>query len=63
MVDPTSNLDENVSAKDAPACATCGAALVDHPDHRIVTWIADGEVQTAYFCDEGCRADWNGERD
>jgi hypothetical protein len=61
MVDPTSDLNENVPEEDAPACETCGDTLVDHPNHRVITWIADGEVETAHFCDDECRMNWDGE--
>ncbi|PSQ59796.1 MAG: hypothetical protein BRD23_03555 [Halobacteriales archaeon SW_9_67_25] len=60
MVDPTSDLGEDVSEEDAPRCATCDAAIVDSPHHRVITWIEDGEVRSAHFCDDGCRTDWNG---
>ena len=60
MVDPTSDLGEDVQAADAPTCVTCGAALTDQPSHRVVTWIDDGQVQTAHFCDERCRMGWDG---
>ena len=60
MVDPTSDLNEDVAEEDAPTCATCGAVLVDSPDHRVITWIEDGEVETAHFCDDACRMEWSG---
>lgn len=60
MVDPTSDLGEDVSEEDAPRCATCGAPIVGSVSHRVVTWIDDDEVQSAHFCDESCRRDWDG---
>ncbi len=60
MVDPTSDLGEDVTEEDAPVCGTCGGAIVDSPNHRVLTWIEDGEVQAAHFCDDDCRADWDG---
>lgn len=60
MVDPTSELNEDISPEDAPVCATCGNALVDHPNHRVVTWVEDEQVRTTHFCDETCRANWEG---
>lgn len=60
MVDPTSDLDEDVSEADAPTCATCSESIVDSPRHRVITWIEDGEVQAAHFCDDECRMDWDG---
>jgi len=59
MVDPTSDLGEDVSEDDAPNCRACGEPLVDEPDHRVVTWIEAEQVQTAHFCDDDCRADWD----
>jgi len=61
MVDPTSNLNEDVAPEDASDCATCGDPIVDSPDHRVLTWVEDGEVQAAHFCDEDCRIDWDGD--
>jgi len=61
MVDPTSDLGEDVSEEEAPRCATCGASITDTPDHRVITWIEDDQVRTAHFCDEECRLEWDGE--
>lgn len=61
MVDPTSALNEDIAVEDAPACHTCGSALTDNPDRRIITWVEDGQVQSAHFCDDGCRMDWDAE--
>lgn len=58
MVDPTSDLGDDVSEADAPACETCDAAIVDSPGHRVITWIEDGEVRSAHFCDDDCRVAW-----
>lgn len=60
MVDPTSDLGEGISEEEAPVCETCGATLVEAPDHRVITWIEDDEVQTAHFCDDDCRSRWDG---
>lgn len=62
MVDPTSDLGEDVTEEDAPRCATCGQAVVRSADHRVITWIEDGSVETAHFCDESCRSAWDGDR-
>ena len=62
MVDPTSDLGEDVSEDDAPTCATCGATILEEPNHRVVTWIDDGAVETAHFCDDGCRDAWDDPR-
>ncbi|WP_336002631.1 DUF7576 family protein [Halorientalis halophila] len=61
MVDPTSDIGDDVSADDAPVCETCGEAVVDEPNHRVITWIEDDGVQSAHFCDDRCRQDWDGE--
>lgn len=58
MVDPTSDLNEDIDPEDAPVCEACDTTLEASPDHRVLTWIADGAVQTAHFCDEDCRTDW-----
>ena len=61
MVDPTSDLGEDISEEDAPACATCGATILDNPRHRVITWIDDGQVESAHFCDDDCQMDWGGD--
>jgi uncharacterized protein with PIN domain len=61
MVDPTSDLGEDVAEEDAPRCATCDAPIVNSPTHRVITWIEDDAVETAHFCDEQCRQDWDGD--
>lgn len=60
MVDPTSDLNENISPEDAPTCETCESSIVDSPDHRVITWIENDTVESAHFCNESCRLDWNG---
>jgi uncharacterized protein with PIN domain len=60
MVDPTSDLGEDVTEENAPRCATCGDPIVMAPDHRVITWIENDEVQTAHFCDDACRSEWDG---
>lgn len=61
MVDPTSDHNEDIDADDAPDCETCGATLTDAPNHRVITWIDDGAVETAHFCDDACRSKWTGQ--
>lgn len=58
MVDPTSNLNEDVDEENAPRCAACGDPVLG-TDHRVITWIEDGEVRTAHFCDSTCRSAWS----
>ncbi|WP_254545133.1 DUF7576 family protein [Halomarina pelagica] len=59
MVDPTSDLDEDVDESNAPRCAVCDRPLVRDPGHRVVTWIDDGRVETAHFCGASCRESWS----
>lgn len=61
MVDPTSDIGEDVDEEDAPVCATCGESIVESKTHRVITWIEDGSVESAHFCDERCRMDWDGD--
>lgn len=58
MVDPTSDLGEDVSEEDAPRCATCGEPILSATHHRVVTWVERDEVRTVHFCDEECRKQW-----
>jgi len=60
MVDPTSDLGEDVTEEDAPNCGTCDDSILNESTHRVVTWIEDGTVQSEHFCDETCRLDWDG---
>ncbi len=59
MVDPTSDLGENVTEEDAPRCAVCSDPIVRRPSHRVVTRIEDDTVVTTHFCDPKCRAEWD----
>jgi len=59
MVDPTSDLEEDVDEDNAPECATCGAKIIRDPSHRVVTWVADGRAHHRHFCDDECRAEWD----
>lgn len=61
MVDPTSDHHEDISEQDAPTCDTCGSPIMNEPNHRVLTWIEEGEVQSAHFCNENCRIEWDGE--
>ncbi|MFB6129491.1 MAG: hypothetical protein ABEJ28_01565 [Salinigranum sp.] len=59
MVDPTSDLEEDVDESNAPECATCGAKIIREPTHVVVAWIEGEEVQHRHFCDADCRAGWD----
>jgi endogenous inhibitor of DNA gyrase (YacG/DUF329 family) len=55
MVDPTSDLGEDVDESDAPTCANCGDPIVQSATHRVVTWVEDGAVRHRHFCSDDCR--------
>ncbi|MFC6865131.1 hypothetical protein ACFQGE_16915 [Halomicroarcula sp. GCM10025817] len=61
MVDPTSDHHEDIDEEDAPNCVTCGDPIANEVTHRVITWIEEGTVQTAHFCDEDCRMNWDTE--
>lgn len=61
MVDPTSDLGEDVTEEEAPTCATCGEPVLHESRHRVITWIDDGAVRTAHFCNDDCRTAWDGD--
>lgn len=60
MVDPTSDINENVDEEDAPRCAVCENPVIGS-GHRVITRIEDGEVATTHFCSPECRSEWGGE--
>lgn len=60
MVDPTSNHHEDIDESDAPNCEVCDVTIANESTHRVITWIEDDSVQTAHFCTEDCRSQWNG---
>jgi endogenous inhibitor of DNA gyrase (YacG/DUF329 family) len=55
MVDPTSDLGEDVDDSNAPSCANCGEPIVQSPTHRVVTWVEGGQARHRHFCSEECR--------
>ena len=61
MVDPTSDLGEDVDETNAPKCAACGEPIIQEPSHRVVTRIEDGIATHTHFCDTDCRAAWSEE--
>ncbi len=61
MVDPTSDLEEDVDEESAPRCAACGQPVLG-AGQRTVTWVVGTDVEQRHFCDDGCRADWDDER-
>lgn len=62
MIDPTSDVGR-VDESEAPTCVVCGEVIVNDPDHRVVTWIEDGEVRHRDFCGDDCRDQWLAEND
>ena len=58
MVDPTSDLGDDVTEENAPRCAVCDEPIVRKATHRVVTRIEDDVVVTTHFCDSTCRAEW-----
>jgi hypothetical protein len=61
MVDPTSDLEEDVDEESAPRCVTCGEPALG-VGRRTVTWVDDDAVQHRHFCTQDCRDDWTDER-
>lgn len=54
MVDPTSDLGEDVDESTAPECVVCGAKIINSPTHRVVTTVEDGLVRHRHFCSDDC---------
>ncbi len=61
MVDPTSDLEEDVDEESAPRCATCGGPALG-VSRRTVTWVDGDDVEHRHFCSQACRDDWEDER-
>ncbi len=61
MVDPTSDLEEDVDEESAPRCGTCGKPAFG-AGRRTVTWVDGGTVQHRHFCTQACRDEWSDER-
>ena len=61
MVDPTSDLGEDITEDDAPRCEVCEEPILEETTHRVVTWVEDDSVRSAHFCDESCRREWDPE--
>lgn len=58
MVDPTSDLGEDVTEENAPACDSCGRKIVQLPSHRVVAAVEDGQAVHHHFCSDDCRDEW-----
>ena len=61
MVDPTSDLGEDVDEESAPRCAVCERPVLG-AGQRVVTWVADDAIETRQFCNDDCREAWDDER-
>ena len=62
MIDPTSDVGR-VDESEAPSCLVCGELIVEDPDHRVVTWIEDGQIEMLDFCSDECRDEWLSENE
>jgi hypothetical protein len=60
MVDPTSDLCEDITEEEAPRCVVCEEPILQEVSHRVVTRIEDGSVVTTHFCGPEHRAEWSG---
>ena len=58
MVDPTSDLGEDVDEADAPNCENCGDPVVGSANHRVHTSVEDSVVERRHFCDDDCLTAW-----
>ena len=47
--------------RDDAVCHFVGDGVANEVTHRVITWIEEGTVQTAHFCDEDCRMNWDTE--
>ena len=61
MVDPTSDHHDDIDEAEAPNCEVCEDAIANEVTHRVITWVDEGSVETAHFCDDDCRSQWDGE--
>jgi hypothetical protein len=60
MVDPTSDLAEDIDEASAPSCAACGAPVTGE-NRRVLTRVVDGEARVRHFCDDDCLAARDGD--
>ncbi|TQQ83301.1 hypothetical protein EGH24_00410 [Halonotius terrestris] len=58
MVDPTSDIGEDISEEDAPECAVCSKRIVQLPTHRVITTVEDGQIEHVHFCSADCRSNY-----
>lgn len=58
MVDPTSDLGEDVTEETAPECETCGEKIVQSPTHRVLSAVEDGQAVHHHFCGDACKQEF-----
>lgn len=63
MVDPTSDVGEDISEEDAPECVVCGTDIVELPTHSVIPTIEDGQVEHDHFCSTECHSSHTGNKD
>ena len=61
MVDPTSDIGEDVDEESAPRCAACGDPALG-TDRQVVTWVDGDQAVHRHFCSAACREEWRDER-
>jgi len=61
MVDPTSEIGEDVTEENAPECEQCSDKIIQSASHRVVTAIEDGRAVHHHFCSDACRDQWQAE--
>ncbi|MFB6108597.1 MAG: hypothetical protein ABEJ82_07135 [Haloplanus sp.] len=61
MVDPTSDIGEDVDENSAPTCETCGKKILREPNHRVIARFDGGVVQQLHFCSDDCLDAWSDE--
>jgi hypothetical protein len=57
MVDPTSDLGEDLTEEEAPRCAWCEEPAFG-VGRRVVTRVVDGQIEHVHFCGDACRTAW-----
>ena len=58
MVDPTSDIGEDVTEDTAPECEQCSDKIIQSTSHRVVTAVEDGQAVHHHFCSDACRDKW-----
>jgi len=58
MVDPTSDLGEDVTEENAPECDICGDKIIQSPTHRVISAVEDGQAVHYHFCSDSCHDAW-----